>query len=338
MFFAEHFPLDRYNTFGVAARARFFAQVASEAELVALLTTVTARRWPVLPLGGGSNLVLAEQVPALVLQPRLRCITVMAEQGDSVWVRAGAGEPWHGFVRHCLNRGWNGLENLSLIPGTVGAAPIQNIGAYGVELVDVFDHLEAIDIATGRLHRFDRAACRFAYRDSLFKQEAAGRYVITAVVFRLHRARIINTSYGDIARELELMGCARPTPQAVSNAVIRIRTRKLPDPARIGNAGSFFKNPVVSVAQAEALRAQSPSLVAYPQAGGVKLAAGWLIDQAGWKGRREGAVGCYDKQALVLVNYGGASGADILGFAAQIQQSVLARFGVELEMEPRCYG
>lgn len=338
MVFAEHFPLDRYNTFGVRSRARFFAQVTTEAELVALLATVTARRWPILPLGGGSNLVLAAEIPALVVQPRLRGITVLATQGDTVWVRAGAGEPWHQFVRHCLAQGWNGLENLSLIPGTVGAAPIQNIGAYGVELVDVFDHLEAVEIASGRLCRFDRAACRFSYRDSLFKQEAAGCYVITAVVFRLHRAQAINTSYGDIARELALMGCVRPTPQAVSDAVIRIRTRKLPDPARIGNAGSFFKNPVVSVAQAEALRAEFPDLVAYPQAAGVKLAAGWLIDQAGWKGRREGAVGTYNEQALVIVNHGGATGADILRFAVQIQQSVQARFGVELEMEPRCYG
>lgn len=334
----ENVSLDALNTFGLAAVARFYVEVDTEEECRAVLQSDIAAALPVVVLGGGSNVILGSRIDALVIHPCMKGITLIGEEGDEVIIEAMAGEVWHDFVRHCVTSGWHGLENLSLIPGSVGAAPIQNIGAYGVEITDVFESLTAIEIATGLPREFSHAECRFGYRDSVFKQEAADRYLITSVRFRLSRTPVLHLAYGDIRNELSACGIAEPTPLQLSDAIISIRRRKLPDPAVIGNAGSFFKNPVVSLQQYADIRQRFPDVVAYPQPQGIKLAAGWLIDQSGWKGRALGPVGAYDKQALVLVNHGGAVGADVLRVAAAIQADVKSRFGVDLEMEPRVYG
>jgi UDP-N-acetylmuramate dehydrogenase len=254
-----------------------------------------------------------------------------------VVVEAEAGEPWHPFVQWCLRQGLNGLENLSLIPGTVGAAPMQNIGAYGVEIKDVFAGLTALDRHTGQLRDFSVQECGFAYRDSLFKREA-GRWLILRVRFALHRTLQAHLDYGPVRQRLLEQGIEQPTGQAISDAICSIRREKLPDPAELGNAGSFFKNPVVGATLAERIRERYPHLVAYPQANGqVKLAAGWLIEQAGWKGYREGDAGVHRLQSLVLVNHGQATGAQLHALACKIQADIHERFGVMLEMEPNLY-
>ncbi|MDQ8035999.1 MAG: UDP-N-acetylmuramate dehydrogenase [Pedobacter sp.] len=334
----EHHPLDGLNTFGLPASARFFAAPDSEAGLQSLLASEMARDFPLMILGGGSNVILAGDFPGLVIQPAMKGIRCLEATAQDYLVEAAAGEVWHDFVQYALAQGWYGLENLSLIPGSVGASPIQNIGAYGVEITDFFDSLTAVEVASGKQREFTHAECRFAYRDSVFKQELADRYIITRVRFRLQRMPAVKIAYGDIQKELSERGIENPSPQQVADAVIAIRQRKLPSPADIGNAGSFFKNPVVSLEKCRQLQQQYPALVAYPQGADMKLAAGWLIDQAGWKGRRMGPVGSYEKQALVLVNHGGATGHDVLALAQAIQADVLQRFGVELEMEPRVYG
>ncbi|RZU45032.1 UDP-N-acetylmuramate dehydrogenase [Fluviicoccus keumensis] len=330
----ENQLLTRFNTFGLPARARFLALVDSDQELRRLLLSVTARNLPVLVLGGGSNLVLAADFPGLVLVLRQRGVRVVSSTPAEVVVEAAAGECWHDFVQHTLAQGWYGLENLSLIPGTVGAAPVQNIGAYGVEIKDRFAGLTAIDRETGEYRDFNLADCRFGYRDSFFKQQGKDHWVITRVRFRLDRMSQPQLAYGDIQRQLAHMGIIHPSPVDVAQAVMAIRRSKLPDPAVIGNAGSFFKNPVVTAEKAAWLKSQWPDLVAYAQPVGVKLAAGWLIDQCGWKGKSLGAAGVYEKQALVLVNRGGAKGQDILALAEAIRHSVEERFDVRLEMEP----
>jgi len=336
--FFEDADLTRLNTLGLPARARYLARVGSEAALLQVLHSVTARRLPVDILGGGSNLVLAGDVPALVIQPCLMGRRVLGECDDAVLVEASAGENWHAFTQWTISHGLSGLENLSLIPGTVGASPVQNIGAYGVEIADVMHSLTAIDRQTGARIELAAADCAFAYRDSLFKSHAPGRYIITQVRFLLSRTPSVQLDYGDIRREIERRGIVRVTPRDVANAVIAIRQSKLPDPARLGNAGSFFKNPVVSVQQADDLRQRFPGLVSYPQPAGVKLAAGWLIEQAGWKGRNQGAVGVHDRQALVLVHRGGGTGAQLLQLAADVRASVQDQFGVALEQEPVIWG
>ena len=328
-------PLHRLNTFGLPARAAWFAAIETPAQLVALIATPEWRYLQRFVLGGGSNLVLTGDFDGLVLHVRIPGRALIAEDDDAWHVRAGAGENWHDFVCWTLEQGWPGLENLALIPGTVGAAPIQNIGAYGLEMAERFQRLETVDLATGEAVAFDRAACRFGYRDSVFKREAAGRYLITAVTFRLPKRWRPLIQYADVARELDARKIADPTARDIADAVITIRSRKLPDPARIGNAGSFFKNPVVDAAAFACLAVQHPDLPHYAQPDGtVKLAAGWLIERCGWKGRVLGPVGVYEKQALVLVNRGGARGTDVLRLARAIQESVRATFGVELEPEP----
>ncbi|MGH8494063.1 MAG: UDP-N-acetylmuramate dehydrogenase [Moraxellaceae bacterium] len=334
----ENYPLASLNTFGLPASARFFAAPDSETELQALLASDTARNHPVMVLGGGSNIIFAGDFPGLVIQPAIMGIQCLESTASAYLVEVGAGEVWHDFVQYALTHGWYGLENLSLIPGSVGACPIQNIGAYGVEITDHFDSLTAIEMASGKLREFSHAECRFAYRDSVFKQELADRYIITRVRFRLLREPAVKMGYGDIQKELADKGIDQPTPLQVAAAVIAIRQRKLPSPAEIGNAGSFFKNPVVSQAEFQRIQKEYPGVVAYAQGVDMKLAAGWLIDQAGWKGRRLGPAGSYEKQALVLVNHGGATGSDILKLAHAIQADVEQRFGVRLEMEPRIYG
>lgn len=330
--------LRQHNTLALPARARLLATVCSTGDAVALAADPALRRERRFILGGGSNLVLGGCFDGLMLQVAIPGRALAAEDADAWYVQAGAGEPWHEFVQWTLAQGWPGLENLSLIPGSVGAAPIQNIGAYGLEVAERLAFVDAIDLDSGKEQRFTAADCRFGYRDSCFKQEGwhlDGRFLITAVTFRLPKKWAPLTRYGDVERELDAARIANPNASDIAHAVVAIRQRKLPDPAMIPNAGSFFQNPVVAADQAMQLQASHPDLPAYPQADGrVKLAAGWLIEQAGWKGRRLGPVGMYEKQALVLVNHGNATGTDVAALAQAVKADVLARFGVSLLPEP----
>ncbi|MDQ5910157.1 MAG: UDP-N-acetylmuramate dehydrogenase [Pseudomonadota bacterium] len=327
--------LQRLNTFGLPARAARLAAIETPEQLIALMALSEWRTWPRFILGGGSNLVLTGDFNGLVLHVRIPGRQLIAEDAEAWYVLAGAGENWHNFVIWTLDSGWPGLENLALIPGTVGAAPIQNIGAYGLEMAERFQQLEAVDLDTGESVVFDRAACAFGYRDSRFKGEAAGRYLVTNVTFRLPKCWQPLTRYADVARELEAREISQPTARQIAEAVIAVRSHKLPDPARIGNAGSFFKNPVVDAATFAQLAERYLDIPRYPQLDGtLKLAAGWLIERCGWKGRSLGAAGVYEQQALVLVNRGGARGEEVLRLAQAIQASVRAEFGVELEVEP----
>ncbi|MEZ5609754.1 MAG: UDP-N-acetylmuramate dehydrogenase [Rhodocyclaceae bacterium] len=329
------FPLQALNTFGLPALADRYVVVDSVAGLQALVRAGALAGTAQLVLGGGSNVIFGGDFNGLVLKVAIKGRRLVREDDEAWYVEAGAGETWHDFVRWTLQQGWPGLENLSLIPGTVGAAPIQNIGAYGLEMCARFESLEAVDLGSGESRHMDAPACRFGYRDSVFKGEAAGRYLITSVVFRLPKSWQPITGYADVARELEAQGIAQPDALQVSDAVIAIRSRKLPDPAVLGNAGSFFKNPVVDMPTFARLEAAHPGLPHYAQPDGrQKLAAGWLIEQAGWKGRDLGPVGAFEKQALVLVNRGGARGEDVRRIAEAIRADVRARFGVELEAEP----
>lgn len=324
-----------FNTFGIAANARYFARIESLPQLKQVLADPQVQGLPLLVLGGGSNLLLTHDFDGLVLQMAQAGRSIQAQDDNSALIEAQAGERWHDFVLWTLQKGWCGLENLALIPGSVGAAPIQNIGAYGVEIKDRVHSLQALDLHTGQVVTLNIDDCQFGYRDSLFKQQGKGRYIILSVSFKLYRQRELKLDYGDVAAELQQQGISQPASLDVAYAVMAIRQRKLPDPAQIGNAGSFFKNPLVSAEQLTQIRADYPQAPAYPQPDGqAKLAAGWLIDQCGWKGQSRGHAGVYEKQALVLVNRGGATGAEILALAREIQASVLQRFGVELEMEP----
>ena len=329
--------LKPFNSFGIDVRAQLFAEAHSDADVREALAYASAQAVPLLVIGGGSNLLLTRDIPALVLRMATRGIRVLQDDGKHALVEAEAGEAWHPFVLWTLEHGLCGLENLSLIPGTVGAAPMQNIGAYGVEIKDVFAGLTALDRQTGELRDFNLEECNFAYRDSLFKHET-GRWLILRVRFALSRVSHLKLDYGPVQQRLAGQGITEATPSDVSRAICSIRREKLPDPAELGNAGSFFKNPLVSQALAAALQGLYPDLVAYPQADGqMKLAAGWLIDKAGWKGFRDGDAGVHKMQALVLVNYGGATGHDIANLALRIQQDIAERFKVDLEMEPNQY-
>ncbi|MBK0061639.1 UDP-N-acetylmuramate dehydrogenase [Pseudomonas sp. S44] len=333
----ERVSLKPFNTFGIDVKARYLALAHDDDEIRQALAVAAQRQLPVLVVGGGSNLLLTRDVDALVLHMASRGRRILSDDGERVVIEAEAGEPWHPFVQWSLAQGLCGLENLSLIPGTVGAAPMQNVGAYGVEIKDVFAGLTALDRETGQLRDFTLNECAFAYRDSVFKRNP-GRWLILRVRFVLSRTLRAHLDYGPVRQRLQEQGVQEVTAQAISDAICSIRREKLPDPAELGNAGSFFKNPVVSVQLAESIRARYPSLVAYPQSEGqVKLAAGWLIEQAGWKGYREGDAGVHRLQSLVLVNYGHASGAQLHALAQRIQADILERFGVELEMEPNLY-
>lgn len=331
----REFSLRHLNTFGIDAKARVYLPVDNVDTLAAVKNDRELSLLPRLILGGGSNVLLTQDFPGLVLHMRNAGVHIVGEDDAFVHVTAAAGENWHGLVQWTLERGLGGLENLSLIPGSVGAAPIQNIGAYGVEIKDLFHSLTAFDFSDGKTFLMNRADCRFGYRDSIFKRALRESAVVLDVTFALPKQWQANVNYADVTQELLQRGIATPSPRDVSDAVIAIRTRKLPDPARIGNAGSFFKNPVVSGEQRDALLAQHAQLVSYAQPdGGFKLAAGWLIDQCGWKGKALGAAGVYEKQALVLINRGGASGKDVEALAHAIQADVHAKFGVTLEPEP----
>ena len=330
-----HVSLKPFNTFGIKATAGFFAPFHSLVELQELLTdahSITSNQ-PLI-LGGGSNILLTKDVDGVVLKNELCGIEKVGEDESHIYVKAGAGESWHQFVLYCLENNYAGVENLALIPGSVGASPMQNIGAYGVEIKDVFHSLEAFHLKEKITQTFSLVDCRFGYRESVFKHQYKGQFVIASVTYKLFKNPMPNTSYGAIQQELERMGATELTIQAIAQAVINIRSSKLPDWKRIGNAGSFFKNPEVSAPQHGDLKKLHPDLVAFPlENGNFKLAAGWLIEQCGWKGYRVGDAGCYDKQALVLVNYGSATGAEIYELSEQILQSVKQKFGVALERE-----
>jgi len=331
----EQFSLREFNTFGVEARARWFCRVRGADDLAALAAEPKLADLPRLVLGGGSNLLLTGDFDGLVIKVEVPGLRELGE-ADGAWhIEVGAGENWHAAVGRLLAMDRPGLENLALIPGSCGAAPIQNIGAYGLELAERFDSLMAWDFEAQQLVRMSAAACDFGYRDSVFKHGQAGRRVVLEVTLALPKQWQPVAGYADVAHELKARGVERPTAPDIFNAVVAIRRRKLPDPALIGNAGSFFKNPIVSREEHRALIAHHPSLVGYPLPGGrVKLAAAWLIDAAGLRGATRGRAGVYEKQALVLVNRGGATGAEILALAREVQEKVAEKFGLWLEPEP----
>jgi UDP-N-acetylmuramate dehydrogenase len=326
----ENYPLKKLNTFGIDASARYFAEVVSVSDIHELLEL---RPSSLLVLGGGSNILFTKNFDGHVLKNSIKGIELLKEDAESYYVKAGAGEVWHQFVMYCIKNNYAGVENLSLIPGSVGAAPIQNIGAYGVEQKEVFFELEAIDVRENKPVVIAKSDCQFGYRDSIFKREGKGKFIITSVTFKLLKTPQLNTSYGAISQEMEKMGVRDVSISAISQAVCNIRRSKLPDPEKIGNGGSFFKNPVVNNDRYELLKKDFPDIAAYKDPGGMKLAAGWLIEQCGWKGKQVGNTGVHKDQALVLVNYGNAKGAEVFDLSGKILQSVKEKFGVELERE-----
>lgn len=333
MMIQENVSLKPYNTFGIDVNARRFVSVTSVDELKNVIEQ--SRHEPLFIIGGGSNMLLTRDVDALVIQINLRGMEVLRQTDDSVWVEVQAGESWHEFVLYAISNDWGGIENMSLIPGNVGTAPIQNIGAYGREIKDTFVSCKALHLKTLELHEFTNEACKFGYRESIFKQSVKGEYIIVSVVFKLtRRNHVINTAYGDIQAELAAQGVTKPTIADVSRAVIAIRQSKLPDPKVLGNSGSFFKNPVIPASQFDELKLRFPDIKSFPVSETeVKVPAGWLIEKAGLKGKRWGNAGVHEKQALVIVNYGGASGAEILEVSKKVQREVFEQFGVAIEAE-----
>ena len=334
--FVEHrASLRDHNSFGLPAVAQTLVHLKAEADVRRVVDHPEMGLAPKFVLGGGSNVVFTRDAAMVVLKVEILGRRLVGETAQARIVEAGAGENWHDFVAWTLAQGWPGLENLALIPGSVGASPVQNIGAYGVELAERFDSLDAVDLITGRSVTLDKAACRFGYRDSIFKHELAGKSLITRVRFALPKDAAPVLGYLDLERKIAETGITHPDAGTIFEWVCAIRRAKLPDPALIGNVGSFFKNPVVSAEQCRDITGRDPEIVHYPLPdGSVKLAAGWLIDACGWKGKSVGRAGVYEKQALVLVNRGGASGAEVVTLARAIQESVYGRFGIRLEPEP----
>ena len=334
----ENVSLKHFNTFGIDANARYFAEISREHELEELFADPQWLQTERLILGGGSNMLLVNNFDGLVIRLNIRGIQHRISHND-VFVEAGAGEVWNDLVNFCVDRNYGGMENLSLIPGSVGASPIQNIGAYGVELKDVFESCRAFEIATGTFRTFTKADCNFGYRESVFKTDLAGQYIIVSVKFHLSLIPNFNLKYGAIEQELANRNITQPTIEDISKVVSHIRVSKLPDPSTIGNAGSFFKNPVISMVEFEPLKQNFPEVVSYPAGEGlVKLAAGWLIEQCGWKGKIVGNTGTYQNQALVLVNHGGATGQEVYNLSSQIIDSVYTKFGVTLQREVNIIG
>ncbi|WP_339922587.1 UDP-N-acetylmuramate dehydrogenase [uncultured Cyclobacterium sp.] len=329
----ENISLKAYNTFGIDVKASFFAEAISKEDILEALNFARIKKVPILILGGGSNVLFTEELNAMVLKINLTGIKEIKSCDKTVLLEVGSGVIWHEFVLHSLEKGLSGIENLSLIPGTVGAAPMQNIGAYGVEIKAVFHSLEAIEISTGLTKTFHASEVKFGYRESVFKTSLKGKYIICKVYFNLSKVHSPNISYGDIQTVLDQMDQATATAKNISKAIISIRQSKLPDPKVIGNAGSFFKNPVIPAHVFNELKQKFPTLPGYPNATHVKVPAAWLIENAGWKGKRIGEVGVDQKQPLVLVNYGNGKGEEILALSRQIQTEVKAKFGILLERE-----
>ena len=331
----DNISLKQYNSFGIDVKSRYFSSFASAEQLTELITgSSLAAKYPLLILGGGSNILFTKDFDGLLLKNEIKGIELVKEDEHFYYVKAGAGENWHRFVIYCIENNYAGIENLSLIPGNVGASPMQNIGAYGVEIKDVFYELEAYHLKENRLQVFELDDCNFGYRESVFKSKYKSRFVIISVTYKLRKQPVFNISYGIIEQELAKMQVTELSLKAISEAVIRIRSSKLPDPAQIGNAGSFFKNPLIPQTQFDQLEKSFPAITGFPaEKEKIKMAAGWLIEQCGWKGYRKGDAGCYEKQALVLVNYGQATGKDILALSESIIETVYAKFQVRLERE-----
>ncbi len=329
--YLENFSLKSYNTFGIDVKCRYFIEVESIEKLKSVLEEKISPS--IFILGGGSNILFTHDYSGLVIKINIKGKQVEKEEGNHVFVKVYAGESWHEFVLWTIENGWGGLENLSLIPGSCGAAPMQNIGAYGVEIKDVFVRLEALHRESLEVHTFDHEACHFGYRESVFKRDLKDQYIILSIVYRLSSRPRFNTSYGAIEEELEKMGVKEKSLKSVSDAVIAIRQSKLPNPIEIGNSGSFFKNPVIQKSAFDQLHQTYPSMPYYKVEEDYKIPAGWLIEQCGWKGKVVGNTGSHAKQALVLVNYGDATGAEVIALAKAIQASVKAKFDIEIEME-----
>ena len=333
----SNFSLKPYNTFGIDAKAKHFSAFSDIEQLKELTThnpPAIGSRLTTFILGGGSNILFTKDFDGYILKNDIRGIAKVNEDDQYVYIKVGAGENWHQFVLFCIQNNWQGIENLSLIPGNVGASPMQNIGAYGVEIREVFFELNAFHLHEKSAQKFNLVDCEFGYRESVFKRKYKDQFVILDVTYRLNKIPRYNTSYGAVEKELERMKVSNPGIAAISQAIINIRTSKLPDPAMIGNAGSFFKNPSVSKERFEDLKTQFQNMIGYENSDGtIKLAAGWLIEQCGWKGFRKGDAGCYEKQALVLVNYGRATGKEIYDLSEEIKQSVIKKFDVILERE-----
>lgn len=334
MIISENFSLKKYNTFGIEAKTKYFAEISSVDDVREISADKRFIKAGKLILGGGSNILFTKDFDGIVIKNNFKGIAVDFETENHFFVKAGAGENWHSFVLYCIENNYAGVENLSLIPGNVGASPMQNIGAYGVEVKDVFHELEALEIASGLIQKFSASDCEFGYRESVFKNKHRNQFIITSVTFRLNKTPKFNISYGAIEQELDKMGVKELSIAAISKAVCNIRSSKLPDPKEIGNAGSFFKNPVVSSDLHQQIKNDFPNVVAYAaENGNMKLAAGWLIEQCGWKGYRKNDFGVHKNQALVLVNYGSAKGNEIYNLSQEVMDSVYEKFGVVLERE-----
>ena len=328
----ENFSLKSFNTFHVESIARYFSRFENEDQLNALLDF--GKSISMLILGGGSNILFTKNFDGLILKNECKGISVVHEDIDFVYIKVGGGENWHQFVQYCVGRGWGGVENLSLKPGKVGIVLIQNIGAYGVEVKDTLWSVEAFDIHERKIKNFTNADCKFEYRDSVFKSKYKNQFAILNVIFQLRKSPVYSTNYGAITQELERMQVHSLSSKAIADAVINIRQSKLPDPTVLGSAGSFFKNPFVEIDICQGLKVKFPDIILFPAGENkMKLSAGWLIERCGWKGRRKGDAGCFDRQALVLVNYGTASGDDIMNLSMEIEASVFNKFGIRLERE-----
>lgn len=336
----KNISLKNYNTFGIDTNTAYFTELSEEKKLPSLLHWIEKNRIPYYLLSGGSNVLFVDDFPGIIIQINTKGIKKIDESDDHVFVRAMAGENWEDFVELCLKNNWGGIENLTLIPGNVGTGPMQNIGAYGVEIKDSFHELQAMELRTGIIKTFNRDQCRFGYRDSFFKNDGRDKYIILSVCFRLTRKEhILNTTYGIINQELESLGIKQPGLRDVANVIRSIRRNKLPDPAELGNAGSFFKNPLITQGHYDTLKIKYPEMPGFHDASGkVKTAAAWFIEKAGWKGYRDGDAGVHKKQALVLVNYGKAKGNDILSLSEKIQKSVKEMFDIYLEREVNLIG
>ncbi len=328
------YSLKALNTFGVDVQAAHYTEITSETQLQALLQEPQWQKTPKMILGGGSNVLFTQDFPGLMIKNNILGIKTIKEDNDHVWLNVGAGENWHDFVMYCIDHHYAGIENLSLIPGTIGAAPMQNIGAYGTEIKDCFDTLNAIQIKSGISQQFDNSSCKFGYRDSVFKRQCKNQFVITTVTLRLNKQPIFNTSYGAITKMLDTMNIKDLSIRAISDAVISLRQQKLPDPKKIGNAGSFFKNPIISQTQLEIIKQQYSDIPHHSITDNtIKIPAAWLIEQCGWKGKRCGDTGVHEQQALVIVNHNNADGISIKKLSEDIQESVLEKFNIQLESE-----
>ena len=330
----ENYPLLKLNTFGVDVKAKYFTSINTINELIEVTKTNVFKDLELLILGGGSNILFTKDFDGLVILNNIKGKEIIDQNQQSIFLKIGAGENWHELVMYCVDNGWGGIENLSLIPGNTGTAPMQNIGAYGVEIKETFIELEALEISSGKIVKFNNSDCEFGYRESVFKNKMKNQYIILNITLELKKNPVLNINYGDVKAILESQNIKNPTIKEVSNAIISIRQSKLPDPKKIGNSGSFFKNPIVSLNQLELIKKKYPNVVNYEiNENEFKIAAGWLIERAGWKGKKFNNYGIHEKQALVLVNYGLANGMEIFELSEKIILDIKDKFGITLERE-----